>query len=63
MVRPKCSKCGGKLVSEAYPLEDMLVKKCFVCGKIESYHEMSREESRRLFSGADRSKAARPLAS
>lgn len=39
---------------EAYPLEEMLVRKCFVCGKIASYRELSREESRQLFRKVDR---------
>ncbi len=62
--RPCCAKCGGKLVCEAYPLEDMLVSKCFVCGKIAAYRELSREESRRLYRRVDQpAAAAQPLAS
>jgi hypothetical protein len=60
--RPCCKKCGGKLVYESYPLEDMLVSKCFVCGKIDKYRELTREESRRLFRRVD-GVAAPPLAS
>jgi hypothetical protein len=63
VIRPSCPKCGGKLVLEAYPLEDMLVQKCFVCGKIAKYRELSREESRRLFRKVDQPVAARRLAS
>ncbi|MGH2443446.1 MAG: hypothetical protein ACRDFX_09820 [Chloroflexota bacterium] len=39
---------------EPYTAEDMLVSKCFVCGKIASYQEMTREESRKLFRTIDR---------
>jgi hypothetical protein len=53
VTRPVCKKCGGKLVYESYPIEEMLVMKCFVCGKIDSYRELSREESRRLFRRVD----------
>lgn len=60
--RPCCKKCGGKLVYESYPLEDMLVSKCFVCGKIDKYRELTREEARRLFRRVDRVTAP-PLAS
>lgn len=63
MARPVCSKCGGKLVYESYPLEEMLVMKCFVCGKIDSYRELSREESRQLFRRVDRPAVRQPLAS
>lgn len=63
MARPVCSKCGGKLVYESYPLEEMLVMKCFVCGKIDSYKELSREESRQLFRRVDRPVAQERLAS
>lgn len=63
MTRPSCKKCGGKLVYESYPLEDMLVSKCFVCGKIDSYRELTREEARRLFRRVDDARVARPLAS
>lgn len=51
--RPCCKKCGGKLVYESYPLEDMLVSKCFVCGKIDKYRELTRDEARRLFRRVD----------
>lgn len=57
MNRPRCSKCGGKLILEAYPQEDMLVTKCFVCGKIESYRELSRAEARNMYRRVDRSVA------
>lgn len=63
MTRPNCAKCGGKLVYEAYPLEDMLVSKCFVCGKIASYRELSREESRTLFRRVDQPARVHRLAS
>ena len=53
LARPVCSKCGGKLVYESYPMEEMLVMKCFVCGKIDSYRELTREESRQLFRRVD----------
>jgi hypothetical protein len=59
--RPSCEKCGGKLVYETYPAEDMLVNKCFVCGKIASYRELTREQSRRLFRRVDPS-GPRPIA-
>jgi hypothetical protein len=62
VTRPCCKKCGGKLVYESYPLEDILVSKCFVCGKIDKYRELTREEARRLFRRVDRSPAP-PLAS
>lgn len=62
MIRPRCKKCGGKLVYESYPVEEMLVNKCFVCGKIDSYHELSREESRRLFRRVDQPMTAPGLA-
>lgn len=48
---------------EAYPLEDMLAQKCFVCGKIASYRELSREESRRLFRRVDQRVPVQRLAS
>jgi ribosomal protein S14 len=38
---------------ESYPQEDMLVNKCFMCGRIDSYRELSREESRQLFRRVD----------
>ena len=63
MTRPVCKKCGGKLVYESYPMEDMLVSKCWVCGKIDSYRELSREESRQLFRKVDNSLIAKRLAS
>jgi hypothetical protein len=47
-------KCGGRLVYESYPMEDMLVSKCFVCGKIDAYRELTREEARTLFRRVDR---------
>jgi hypothetical protein len=53
VTRPSCKKCGGKLVYESYPLEDMLVSKCFVCGKIDAYRELTREQARRLFRRVD----------
>jgi hypothetical protein len=40
-------------VYESYPLEDMLVSKCFVCGKIDSYRELTRAEARNLFRRVD----------
>ncbi len=61
MTRPNCKKCGGRLVYESYPLEDMLVSKCFVCGKIDSYRELTRDEARRLFRRVD-APVARPIA-
>jgi hypothetical protein len=60
--RPCCKKCGGRLVYESYPLEDMLVSKCFVCGKIDKYRELTRDEARRLFRRVDPITAP-PLAS
>jgi hypothetical protein len=63
VTRPSCNKCGGKIVYEAYPLEDMLVSKCFVCGKINGYRELNRDESRKLFRRVDEPYAARKLAS
>jgi hypothetical protein len=60
MTRPTCKKCSGRLVYESYPLEDMLVSKCFVCGKIDTYRELTRDEARRIFRRVDRS-AVRPL--
>jgi hypothetical protein len=63
VARPVCNKCGGKLVYESYPLEEMLVMKCFVCGKIDSYRELSREESRRLYRRVDRPVVSGQLAS
>ncbi len=53
MVRPVCSKCGGRIVYEAYPSEDMLVSKCFVCGKIDNYRELTREQARAMFRRVD----------
>ena len=63
MTQATCKKCGGKLVFESYPLEDMLAKKCFVCGKIDSYRELTREESRRLFRRIDQPMLVQRLAS
>jgi hypothetical protein len=63
VTRPICKKCGGRLVYESYPQEDMLVSKCFMCGKIDSYRELSREEARRLFRRVDRQMPAARLAS
>jgi hypothetical protein len=40
-------------------MEEMLVMKCFVCGKIDSYKELSREESRQLFRRVDAPVAAK----
>ena len=60
--RPICKKCGGRLVYESYPAEDMLVSKCFVCGKIDNYRELSRAESRELFRRVDQ-RVAVPKAS
>ena len=57
VTRPMCKKCGGKLVYEAYPMEDMLVSKCFVCGKIDTYRELTRDQARRLFRKVDRAVA------
>lgn len=59
MTRPVCKKCGGKLIYESYPMEEMLAVKCFACGKIDSYRELTREESRKLFRRVD-SPVARP---
>lgn len=55
MARPTCKKCGGKIVIESYPMEEMLAMKCFMCGKIDSYRELTRDESRRLFRRVDTS--------
>ncbi len=44
-------------------MEEMLVSKCFVCGKIANYRELSREESRRLFRRVDQPPMVQPLAS
>ena len=63
MTHPKCSKCGGKVVYESYPMEEMLVGKCFVCGKIDSYRELTREQSRRLFRRIDQPAVLQKLAS
>ncbi|GAC1329339.1 MAG: hypothetical protein NVS2B16_08750 [Chloroflexota bacterium] len=63
MNRPKCGKCGGKLVLESYPMEEMLVRKCFVCGKIDNYRELSREESRQLYRRVDQPILTHKLAS
>ena len=61
MAKTYCSKCGGKLVYESYPAEEMLARKCFVCGKIDSYLELTRAQSKRLFRPVDT--PAIPLAS
>lgn len=53
VARHSCGKCGGKIVYESYPVEEMLVFKCFTCGKIDRYRELTREESRRLFRPVD----------
>ncbi len=63
MARPTCSKCGGRIVYEAYPAEDMLVTKCFVCGKIDNYRELTRDEVHRIFRRVDASVVAEKLAS
>jgi len=63
VVRPSCKKCGGRLVYERYPLEEMLVRKCWVCGKIDSYRELNREEARTLFRRIDEPVMATKLAS
>jgi hypothetical protein len=63
LVRPMCKKCGGKLVFESYPMEEMLVYKCFVCGKIDSYKELTRDESRKLFRRVDQPAAVAQVAS
>ena len=62
MNRRSCGKCGGRLVYESYPMEDMLVSKCFVCGKIDTYWELTREQARKLFRRVDAT-IAPPLAS
>lgn len=36
-------------------MEEMLAMKCFMCGKIDSYRELTRDESRRLFRRVDTS--------
>ena len=63
MTRPSCKKCGGRLVYERYPLEEMLVNKCFCCGRIDSYRELTRDEARRLFRRVDQPVHAHRLAS
>lgn len=63
MARPVCSKCGGRIVYEAYPSEDMLVTKCFVCGKIDSYRELTREQVRTMFRRVDSRTQSNRLAS
>jgi hypothetical protein len=60
VARPTCKKCGGKLIIESYPMEEMLAMKCFTCGKIDAYRELTREQSRNLFRRVD---ARVPLAS
>lgn len=54
MAQPICKKCGGRLEYESYPMEEMLVRKCWVCGKIDGYRQLSRDEARRLFRRVDR---------
>lgn len=44
-------------------MEEMLVMKCFVCGKIDNYRELTREQARRLYRRVDRPVATTPLAS
>jgi hypothetical protein len=44
-------------------MEEMLVSKCFVCGKIDSYRELNREEARRLFRRVDATAQKQKLAS
>jgi hypothetical protein len=44
-------------------MEEMLAMKCFTCGKIDSYRELTREESRTLFRRVDRPVATSPVAS
>lgn len=63
MVRPTCSKCGGRIMQEAYPMEDMLVSKCFVCGKIDNYRELTREQVRTMFRRVDTGTLTERLAS
>ncbi len=63
MTRPKCSKCGGRMMYEAYPMEDMLVSKCFVCGKIDSYRELTRAQVRTMFRRVDTASLTERLAS
>lgn len=50
-------------MQEAYPAEDMLVSKCFVCGKIDSYRELTREQVRTMFRRVDTGTLAERLAS
>jgi hypothetical protein len=63
VTRPSCKKCGGRLTYERYPLEEMLVGKCWVCGKIDSYRELNREEAKRLFRRIDQPAVVRRMAS
>lgn len=63
MNRPNCKKCGGRLVFESYPMEDLLVTKCFMCGKIDSYRELTREQARSLFRRVDRTPVPTRIAS
>jgi hypothetical protein len=44
-------------------MEDMLVRKCWVCGKIDGYRELTREEARRLFRRVDQAAQPTTLAS
>ena len=63
MARPTCKKCGGRLVYETYPMEDMLVSKCWVCGKIDGYRELTRDQAKRLFRRVDQPAVSTRLAS
>lgn len=51
------------MMYEAYPAEDMLVSKCFVCGKIDSYRELTREQARTMFRRVDAASLSERLAS
>lgn len=35
-------------------MEEMLVSKCFTCGKIDSYRELNRQEAKNLYRRVDR---------
>lgn len=63
VTRIPCKKCGGRLVYESYPMEDMLAYKCFVCGKIDSYRELTRQQARTLFRRVDAPRTQHSLAS
>lgn len=63
MTQSRCKKCGGRLVVESYPLEEMLVNKCFTCGKIDGYRELTRQEAKTIFRRVDRHLPAARLAS